>query len=798
MPTFNAIPFELRQYKNWILWKYEDKGGKKPTKVPYQKNGNHASVNNPSTWCSFDDAISLHNSGLYDGIGFVFTNTPYSGIDLDDCSTLEDGTPNPNMAIDLNRQIEVFNHFDSYSERSPSGKGLHIIVKGTVASGKKKASIELYSTDRYFTMTGNVYADKPIAEKQDLLTQLWQQMGGDKSILVYAQEGPQEKSDEEIIKIASEAVNGDKFKILFNGDFSGYISQSEADLALMNIIVFYTKNRAQIARIYSQSKLAKTDKKRTTPYYLNRTIDLAFDKSEAQINIEEYAKQLELQLNLGPVAQRLEPIAHNGLVAGSNPAGTTKPAPDFQASHNSGERLPIDKAVSGAGTQIIPPPGLVGDIAKFIYAAAPRPVEEVAIAAAIGLMAGICGRAYNISGTGLNQYIMLIAVTGSGKEAMASGIDRIINAVQLSVPVASEFIGPSRIASGQALYKYLANKSQSFVSIIGEFGKRLEAMSGRNANSAEKQLIAELLDLYNKSGYGQTAKPSIYSDQDKNTLMIQSPAFSILGESTPDTFYGSLNEDMIGDGLLPRFMLIEYTGPRPRLNENHIQVQPDFTLIDTISTLMANAKTTMANRKVINVDRSPDAAKILQEFDELADARINATDKETIRQLWNRAHIKVLKIAALLAVGQNIYSPTVSVDNVLWAKRIVENDIRALSIKFEEGTVGKSSEEIKQVNECKRMLKEFIQPHNWEKIGKYCLDQRFYSSGIVPYQYLNKRLSAMACYQHDKSGATISLKRAIQTLIDSGIIAEVSKQQLIDKFGTGQKAYVITNINILL
>jgi hypothetical protein len=103
------------------------------------------------------------------------------------------------------------------------------------------------------------------------------------------------------------------------------------------------------------------------------------------------------------------------------------------------------------------PPGLLGEIARFIHDAAPRPVPEIALAASIGLMAGICGRAYNISNTGLNQYVLLLAPTGTGKEAMASGISRLMSAVvtKESTKAAMDFIGPGDIASGQALLKYL-------------------------------------------------------------------------------------------------------------------------------------------------------------------------------------------------------------------------------------------------------------------------------------------------------------------------------------------------------
>ena len=91
----------------------------------------------------------------------------------------------------------------------------------------------------------------------------------------------------------------------------------------------------------------------------------------------------------------------------------------------------------------VPPPGLMGEIAKFIHAAAPRPVPEIALAGAIGLMAGICGRAFNVSGTGLNQYILLLAPTGTGKEAAATGINSLMKSIRSEVPASEKFIGPA-------------------------------------------------------------------------------------------------------------------------------------------------------------------------------------------------------------------------------------------------------------------------------------------------------------------------------------------------------------------
>lgn len=71
------------------------------------------------------------------------------------------------------------------------------------------------------------------------------------------------------------------------------------------------------------------------------------------------------------------------------------------------------------------PPGWAGVIAQYIYDQAPRPQAEAAIVASLGLLAGICGRQWSISNTGLNIYLVLVARSATGKEAIHSGVGRL-------------------------------------------------------------------------------------------------------------------------------------------------------------------------------------------------------------------------------------------------------------------------------------------------------------------------------------------------------------------------------------
>lgn len=83
MHIFTNLPAEMQAYPNWIVWRLEDRGGAKPAKIPYSTRGGTAKVNDPNTFSTFDEALTAYQRGGFNGIGFVFTGTPFVGIDID-------------------------------------------------------------------------------------------------------------------------------------------------------------------------------------------------------------------------------------------------------------------------------------------------------------------------------------------------------------------------------------------------------------------------------------------------------------------------------------------------------------------------------------------------------------------------------------------------------------------------------------------------------------------------------------------------------------------------------------------
>jgi putative DNA primase/helicase len=151
-PSVENIPAQLTERPQWVCWRLEQRQGK-TTKVPYTPGTlRRASSTDLMTWRSFSEALAAYEAGEppYDGVGFVFCSAdPLTGIDLDGCRDPESGEISP-WADKI-----IADASEGYVEVSPSGTGVHIIVEGRVRDGGiRRGAIEMYSRDRFFTITG--------------------------------------------------------------------------------------------------------------------------------------------------------------------------------------------------------------------------------------------------------------------------------------------------------------------------------------------------------------------------------------------------------------------------------------------------------------------------------------------------------------------------------------------------------------------------------------------------------------------------------------------------------------------
>jgi hypothetical protein len=353
---------------------------------------------------------------------------------------------------------------------------------------------------------------------------------------------------------------------------------------------------------------------------------------------------------------------------------------------------------------------------------------------------------------------------------MHSGISKLVHRILPSDPLMSNFIDFADYASGPALVKSLAMRS-SFLNVAGEWGRKLRKMSDDHTEGPMASLRTVMTNLYQKSSAGTIVGGIGYSDKEKDVKSTNGVAFSMIGETTPDTFYESLTNTMMQDGFMSRFIVIEYAGLRPELNHAQSAQLPDETVGRFVGLLKVIAD--CPSDGYLDVAMSREAQDLLDAFDKECDLQINATEDESWRQMWNRAHLKTLKIAGILAAADTCEAPIVTAQQAEWALDVVKRDIRIMSRKMSDGDVGDGD----MVRERKMLsvLRSYLE----QPLAKgYGLPDEMRQAGVVARKFLQIKLQKTNSFVKHRQGQTAGLDSTVKSLIDSGYIVEVAKDKI--------------------
>ena len=285
---------QLKTGKIWTNWVwYTTKDGKK-TKKPLSK------VNQPDTWITYEQAENNCEWDRNKGVGIMFAQNRFGlaicGIDID----AHHVDTNP-----LSREIlDMFN--DTYIEKSPSGKGYHILFfaeldklpkeqdyKKLYKQKNSELDVECYisgMTNRYFTFTGNrISENNYLINKTDALLNFLEKymkiasppVSSPKNQLKLTERGEDITTIDiaKRLERAMNAANGDLFTSLYKGDTSAYDSPSEAVQALVDMLVFYFGDGGKnlVKDVYMRSGMA-TGKWAERDEIINSTISNAFQR----------------------------------------------------------------------------------------------------------------------------------------------------------------------------------------------------------------------------------------------------------------------------------------------------------------------------------------------------------------------------------------------------------------------------------------------------------------------------------------------------------------------------------------
>lgn len=354
--------------------------------------------------------------------------------------------------------------------------------------------------------------------------------------------------------------------------------------------------------------------------------------------------------------------------------------------------------------------GLLEAIATFVTATGRRPVAEFSMMTSLAFASALYGRKF-ITPThgGLNIYMIGVAAPGFGKDHALKMLRLLASDTGLE-----KLVGPSEVTSGSAIER-VVRRAPSFVLPWDEIGVVLQSVTGRQASSWSQSIRKALLELYGLSTGVWTGKE--HADLKRaEASPIYYPTVSLLGMTTPTTFYKGLSEESLTDGFVARLTVIE-AKTRPARNDDPPLAIATPSLIRTIKDA-ANEIAKMGGIAPI-ADMKPRLTKIEWESEaakrrwlEIEDWQNNEIDDgRSLDGVIGRAAEHTIKFATIRALSRAGVDATVSVADIEWGYSIVQRSLDCIGDGIENHMFGSEFEQLTQT------IKAHLRKHKGKAIA---------------------------------------------------------------------------------
>ncbi len=275
---------ELAGYPNFVMWRYRLVDGQRK-KPPFDPNTHQsASPIEPQTWGTLETALTALATGKYQGIGFMLSHSPVTGIDLD--HSVEGGTVQP-WAQEIIKAMNTYGEYSPSWNKAAGTGGVHLLVEGKPPTSKKAGNIEVYGKKHYLTITTNHVPGTPttINSRQEALDALYRRIAPPVVERPY-QNTRWGQAGGMLTELPEEAVHDLVLQKLLQGDITGYASQSSADFVLIMKLLHWTgDNKPLVRELFLASPFGQRDKaERPTgeTTYIDMTIENVIKKRRNQ------------------------------------------------------------------------------------------------------------------------------------------------------------------------------------------------------------------------------------------------------------------------------------------------------------------------------------------------------------------------------------------------------------------------------------------------------------------------------------------------------------------------------------
>ena len=441
----------------------------------------------------------------------------------------------------------------------------------------------------------------------------------------------------------------------------------------------------------------------------------------------------------------------------------------------------------GDNVDIELPPGLLGEILQWGMDFSYKQAKEATVAVFLGYLSGIIGKAWQIDDMGLNNYIICIGMSAVGKSSAADAVEMLHRCIVNEQPQAQGILRTAYPVSDRGVWRDL-EENDSLSYRLDEFVKFIaQATSGKNA--INKGILNELMKMYDKASHIKVVGELSYSDREKNIKIDRNAALSFFGDGVADDYYRSLNGQMISDGMVSRFTVIEYTGIRQYSNKKRVMTPPKH-IVNKLTDIVSNAIQLNMNGNHVQVGLSVDANVMFDQIERETDDAINAVNaRDRASKLPNfitRRAVKILRIAGIMAVLDNHEKPVIDTTHIHWARHVIDQCVARELWWVRQGAVNGVSDDAVIDDLFLSKIKEFIEKPSGDK-----RTIELAKKGIVQMSTLRDLAQGVQAIADHKFGLTDRYKSALKSLCEIGRLTRYSKRAAKEKFNVANECYAI-------
>lgn len=335
--------------------------------------------------------------------------------------------------------------------------------------------------------------------------------------------------------------------------------------------------------------------------------------------------------------------------------------------------MPIKEAMA------MPPP--LRDFANWYNTTAFRPQPGFAVVSAMALGSIICSRNFTTAMHNFSSlYFLTIANSGCGKEHGKTCIERVLRDARFDgSDMASETgfdrrIRPNLMAgsgytSQGGVFYTLVNQPRHIV-IIDEFGHLLRA-ENRASNGNLLEARTSLMEIwgrchnrYSARQYSQAGK----KDKEQMPQHIWNPAITLLGMTTPSTFFDACSMSHVSDGFLNRFFVYHSQYPRAINDKANHSAEPPSETLAWIEAIWQRYDRENHKRewRPMRIEIPREIYAEYYDFVRSMDGKMNELDHNGMADVFTRTAEKALRLALIYTLADD--PEATSISPISWYK----------------------------------------------------------------------------------------------------------------------------------